>query len=187
MALAPLASVPDLPESWQLSTRAAKALGIASSAVRDAADSAISEVIGTITITAPAGSVLGLPALARDVTAVTIDGTTVTDYRNLGTALWRAVGWASEPVPVTVTGTFGLPAVPDDIVDLTVQLAVAWLQHDEQGGGSTAGLLAVGLDDASERYSDEAAGQVSPVFIPEATREWLRSRFSGGVVVVETL
>jgi hypothetical protein len=53
--------------------------------------------------------------------------------------------------------------------------------------GSTAGLVAVSIDDAREQYTEEHAGQVSPVYIPKVTRDWLRSRFSGGAFVVESL
>jgi hypothetical protein len=119
--------------------------------------------------------------------SVMVDGTAVTDYRNLGNGLWRRCGWACEPVPVTVAATFGLAEVPADIVDLTCQLAVGWLLHDAEGGGSMAGLKSVRLDDAAEAYSDESAGQVSPVFIPAVTRAWLAARFGGGVFVVELL
>jgi hypothetical protein len=86
-----------------------------------------------------------------------------------------------------VTFTHGLAVVPADIVDLTCVLAKAWLDHVADGGTSTAGLKSVRIDDAAEGYTDEAAGQVSPVFIPEVTRRWLAARFSGGVAVVETL
>jgi hypothetical protein len=76
--------------------------------------------------------------------------------------------------------------VPADIVDLTAQLATAWLRHQSEGGGSTAGLTSARLDDAAETYSAESAGQVSPVYIPAVTRQWLAARFGGGAMVVET-
>jgi hypothetical protein len=183
MALAPLADVADLPAEWADNPRAERALEVASAAVRDAAESTISEVTGTVTVPAPRGETLSL-GLVRNVTSVAIDGVTITDYKNVGGGLWRRCGWGvySE---VTITATFGLPEVPADIVDLTCQLAVGWLRHDAEGGGSTAGLTMAALDDAREGYSDEAAGQVSPTFVPQLTREWLRSRFSGGVAVVD--
>jgi hypothetical protein len=86
-----------------------------------------------------------------------------------------------------VTYTHGLATVPADIVDLTCSLAKAWLDHIAAGGGSVAGLASVRLDDAAESYTDEAASQISPAFIPEATRTWLAGRFGGGVEVVEFL
>lgn len=188
MALASLASTADLPAVWLTADDTQKALDVASAAIRDAARGPIGEVVGTVSAIAPTGRLLSLPGPVRDVTAVTIDGTAVTDYQNVISGLWRSCGWGCEPVPVLVTGTFGLPEVPADIVDLCVQLAVAWLQHRSEGGGSTAGLKSVRLDDAAEAYTDEAAGQVSPVYIPEVTHQWLAARFGGGsVVVVETL
>lgn len=187
MALAPLAVVTDLPLVWRTHVDNVTALDIASAAIREAAGSAIGEVVGTVTVPAPTGRLLSLPGPIRSVTAVTVDGTAVTDYRNVGNGLWRRYGWHCEPVEVSVTATFGLGEVPGDIADMCAQLAVAWLQNRDEGAGSTAGLKSVRIDDAAETYSDEAAGHVSPVFIPEVTRNWLRARFSGGVTVVETL
>jgi hypothetical protein len=188
MALDSLATTTDLPTAWQAHASAQRALDVASASIRDAAGVPISEVDATVTTPAPvSGTVLGLPSPVTAVSAVLVDGTVVTDYQNLGNGLWRRCGWAREPVPVTVTGTFGLAVVPADIVDLTCQLAVAWLQHQAEGGGSTAGLTSAAIDDARETYSDEFAGQISPTYIPEATRNWLAARFGGGVFVVETL
>lgn len=187
MALAPLAETTDLPTVWQSHDDADRALVVASASVRDAAGVPISEVEATVTTPAPvSGQILSLPGPITAVESVLVDGVAVTDYQNLGNGLWRR-RWACEPVPVTVTATFGLAEVPADIVDLTCQLAVAWLQHQAEGGGSTAGLTSVRLDDAAEAYSDESAGQVSPTYIPEVTRNWLAARFGGGVAVVETL
>lgn len=188
MALDPLATVADLPTVWQAHADAERALAIASASIRDAAGVPISEVDATITTPAPvSGTILGLPGPVTDVSAVLVDGVAVTGYQNLGNGLWRRCGWGCEPVPVSVTATFGLAEVPADIVDLACQLAVAWLQHQAEGGGSTAGLTSAAIDDARETYSDEFAGRVSPTYIPETTRAWLAARFGGGVFVVETL
>lgn len=187
MALSPLASTADLTARGITTGSVALALSVASSTIRDAAGSAISSVTGTVVVPAPSGRMLTLPGPVSNVTAVLIDSTAVTDYENLGNALWRRCGWSCEPVPVSVTATFGLAAVPDDIVDLTCMLAKAWLDHVAAGGGSVAGLTSAKLDDAAEGYSDEFAGQVSPIYIPDVTRRWLSARFGGGVAVVETL
>lgn len=189
MTLPPLAEPTDLPSAWAEHADAATALDVASSAIRDAAEGPISQVTGTVTIDAPGGTKLSLPSPVRDITAVTLDGSPVTDYRSLGDGLWRRCGWGDDHAPVTVTATFGLPEAPPDIVQLCVDLAVAWLQHRTSGGGSTAGLSSARIDDADETYTDEAAGQITPVFIPEATRRWLSARFggTGGVAVVETI
>jgi hypothetical protein len=159
--------------------------------VRDAAGAAISEETSTVRVNAGWGNLLGLPGPVTAVASVSVDGTTLSAdaYEVLPNGLWRRCGWAmcGAPVPVVVTYTHGLAAVPEDIVDLTCNLAKAWLDHVAAGSGSTAGLTSVRLDDAAEGYTDESAGQVSPVYIPEVTRNWLARRFGGGVEVVETL
>lgn len=185
MALDDLADVTDLPVGTTGNT--ARALKVASAAVRDAAGVPISEVTATITVDAGPGHILRIPGPIRSVDTVTFDGVEITDYLTVGTGLWRECGWGLSPVPVVVTYTFGLTEVPDDVIDLVCQLALAWLQHQAGGGGSTAGLKSVKIDDASESYTDESAGQVSPVFIPEATRTWLAQRFGGGADVVVAL
>lgn len=188
MALDSLASVADLSERGIEDGALEVALRVASAAIRDAAGVPISAVDATVTTPAPvSGNILGLPGPVTDVTSVLVDGTAVTDYQNLGNGLWRRCGWACEPVPVTVTATFGLAVVPDDIIDLTCVLAKAWLDHQAEGGGSTAGLTSVRIDDAAEAYTDESAGQISPVYLPSVTRAWLAARFGGGVFVVEML
>ena len=187
MALAPLAAVADLllrGVDTSHSTRTAKALDVASSAVRDAAGAVISEVTSTLTLNALHDTFLPLPGPVTAVTSATVNGVPVTAYENRGDGLHLSGGWSAGPIVVTFT--HGLPEVPEDIVDLTCNLATAWLNHVAEGGGSTAGLESVRLDDDAEAYSDEFAGQVSPVFIPEVTRQWLRARFGGGVTVVET-
>lgn len=187
MPLAPLADTTDLPPAWADHTDAEKAIAAASAALRAAAEGPIAAATGTVTLDAPGGTKLSLPGPVRAITAVTIDGRPVTDYRNLGDGLWRRCGWGDDHAPVTVSATFGLPEVPDDITELCVALAVAWLQHRASGGGSTAGLTSARIDDAAETYADEAAGQITPVYVPDLTRQWLRARFGSGVAVVETV
>ena len=185
MALSPLADVSDLPTG--LEGDLGRALRVASASVRDAACVAISRETSTVEVEGGRANLLRLPGPIISVASVSIDGTAVTDYEKLSYGLWRHCGWGISPKPVVVTYTHGLTEVPDDIVDLTVDLALAWLAHRAEGGGSTAGLKSVRIDDAAESYTDESAGQVSPVFIPEVTRNWLARRFGGGVEVVETL
>jgi hypothetical protein len=152
---------------------------------------AISEETSTVVVNACAGDLLSLPGPVTSVAAVAIDGTMISssDFEVLPNGLWRHCGWmvCGRPVPVSVTYTHGLADVPADIVDLCSALAVSWLEHRVAGGGSIAGLTSARLDDAAETYSAEAAAQVSPVYIPEVTRNWLARRFGGGVEVVETL
>lgn len=165
------------------------ALAVASSLIRDAAGCSISEETSTVTVTGSRSKLLSLPGPVTAVSSVAIGTSAVTDYMTLPNGLYRACGWADlcDIAQVTVTYTHGLATVPDDIVDLTCNLAKAWLDHAAAGGGSTAGLNQVAIDDAREGYTDEAAGQISPVYIPQATRDWLGRRFGGSVAVVETL
>jgi hypothetical protein len=160
---------------------------IASAAIRDAAGSSITQLTSTVQVSGGRSNLLGLPGPVRSVASVALEGVVVTDYEVLPNGLWRSCGWGSTPAPVTVTYTHGLATAPADIADLACQLAVAWLAHTAEGGGSTAGLTSVRLDDAAETYSDESAGQVSPVYIPEVTRQWLAGRFGGGPAVVSAL
>jgi len=190
MTLAPLATETDLANRGIFDTRAGIALDVVSSAVRDAAGSMIGSATSTITVPAPTGHLLTLPGPVTAVTSVAIDGYTlpVTDYRVVPNGIWLPYEWSCDrdPAPVTITFTHGLATIPADIVDLTCQLAIAWLNHTNAGGGSTAGLESAAIDDARESYTAEAAGQVSPVFIPDVTRRWLSARFGSGPVVVET-
>lgn len=188
MALDPLADTSDLPSVWRDNEDADRGLAVASSAIRDAAGCPISRLTATIKTQATPGNLLTLPGPVTEVTEVVCDGVTLgtSDYEVLPNGLWRHCGWGRTPVLVAVTCTFGLAEVPDDIVDLCCELAVAWLEHRAAGGGSTAGLVAVSIDDAREQYTEEHAGQVSPVYIPKATRDWLKARFSGGAFVVVT-
>lgn len=188
MELAPLATAADLSARGITTGNIDRALEVASAVIRDAAGVPISRVTATVTVPAPVGdTLLSLPGPISSIASVEVDGTPVTDYINAVNALWRSGGWASAPVPVKVTYTFGLGTVPADIVDLTCNLAKAWLDHVAAGGGSTAGLASVRVDDAAETYTAEGSAQVSPVYLPKATRDWLAARFGGGAVVVETL
>lgn len=180
MAIDPLASVSDLPAAWSGNARAEKALRVASSAIRDAAHSIISRGSGTVVVDGTAAQILRLPGPIVAVASVEVDGRPVTDWTVNPNGLLRRCGWGDAHTSVRVAYTYGLPEVPDDVADLCAQLAVSWLRHDEAGGGSTAGLVSVRVDDASETYTQEAAAAVSPVHIPEATARWLSARFSGG-------
>lgn len=190
MALDPLATVADLEARGVTSDDAELALAVASSLIREAAGVPISAVDATVIAVAPVrGTIVSLPGPVSEVSEVLLDGTEIeaTEYRNLGNGLWRGQGWGCEPAPVSVTATFGLETVPEDIVELTCTLAKAWIDHKTAGSGSTAGVKAARLDDAAETYTDEAAGQLSAVFLPKETRDWLSARFSGGAFVLETL
>lgn len=185
MALATLAVAADLSArgvDTSNADRVAVALEVASAAVRDAAGAVISQTTSTLTFHGHHETLLALPGPITDVAAVTIDGTAVTEYEIEHDGLYLASSWGSGDISVTFT--HGLPTVPADIVDLTCQLAIAWLGHTAQGGGSTAGLTSVRIDDAAESYNDESAGQVSPAYIPSVTRQHLRARFGTAAQVI---
>jgi hypothetical protein len=184
MAHAPLATVADLSQRDISGSQLEVALDVASAKVREAADAVISQTTSTLTLNPHNFSFLPLPGPVTAVSAVTLAGAPVTAYELESDGLYLASGWGRGAISVTFT--HGLVEVPSDIVDLTCNLAKAWLDHQAEGGGSTAGLTSVRLDDAAEGYSDESAGQVDPVYIPEITRRHLRARFGGGATVVGT-
>ncbi len=186
MALTSLAALADLPSAWAADSDAQRALDVASSAIRDAAGAVIGpSQTSTITIRRPGcESLLRLPAPIVSVASVSVDGSAVTDYVLDDEGLYRCGGWAGDELEVTYT--HGLAEVPADIVSMCTGLAVAWLLHRDGGGSSSPGVKSVKIDDGAEAYTDEAAGQVSPVFIPDVTRQWLRARFGSAVAVVST-
>lgn len=189
MSLSALLVKGDLPFAYGNHPDAERAIAVASAAVRDAAGSAITQETSTVVVPGGPQTLLRLPGPVISVGSVSYDGSTLTasSYEVLSEGLWRAQGWGYGPFPVTVTNlVHGLATVPADVTDLVAQLATAWLKHQDAGGGSTAGLQSVKVDDASETYTAEASGQVSPVYIPAATRAWLAARFGGGPAVVST-
>lgn len=192
MALDPLATVDDLP-AGALGTpeEQAAALEVASALIRDAAGCPISQVTATILLVADSANLVSLPIPTSEVASVTPVGgsaLSASSYVAMPEGLWSSCGWGYGPTPLHVDCTFGLPVVPPDIVDLAVALAMTWLQHHiNPTSESPAGVTSIRLDDAAETYSDEHAGQVTPVYVPEKTADWLRQRFGGGVTVVSTL
>lgn len=187
MAHAPLAVAADLTARGVDVSNTARintALAVASAAVREAADAVISEVESTLTLRGSCDTFLQLPGPVTAVSAVTLAGAVVTAHEVETDGLYLGSGWGRGDIVVTFT--HGLAEVPADIVDLTCDLAKEWLDHQDDGGGSTAGRTSLKVDDFAEGYSDESAGQVSPVYVPELTRNWLRARFGGGATVVGT-
>ena len=110
MALEPLATVDDL-EARGLTVDPGETsivnvyLGVASTAVREAAGTAITRTTSTITLEGVPGQRLTLPgAPIVSVDSVKVDGRTVTDWRLRSERLWRAAGWCGwEPSEVEVT------------------------------------------------------------------------------------
>lgn len=196
MALAPLAKAADLSiKGVDVSNVALVALmlDVASSVIRDAAGSTISEETSTASILAPQGRWLTLPGPVTTVTTVLIDGEADSDWKFVGGMLWRAGGWAQcEPVNVTVTFTHGYTEVPADIVNLCADLAKLGIEasSDEPGTSSVLPASAVSasysIDDYTERiqYAEEARSLME---LADVTKAWLAARFGGGVYVTSEL
>ncbi|MEU6295012.1 hypothetical protein [Streptomyces erythrochromogenes] len=197
MALLPLAGIEDLsqrglavePEETGITE---VYLGVASTAVREAAGAPISSTTSTLTVEGESGQWLRLPGLP--VTAVAtakIDGVTVTDWRLRSGMLWRSAGWTNcdGPAEVEVTYTHGLAAVPADIIDLVCRMAAAALvsyRAQEDGSG-----LAAGKTITSERLGDWAVtyaadGRVSEMELSQGWTERLAARFGGGLTVARS-
>jgi hypothetical protein len=126
-----------------------------------------------ITLVGLPGAWLDLPQ--RPVTAVSevdIDGeelTASTDYKLLGSRLWRAAGWASclwEPSVVTVTYSHGYPAGHQ-----ALQLARAAVLSLIKGVyGNPGGATRVAIDDYSEAYEALSAQMDASPFLAERLR-----------------
>ena len=191
MALAPLATSADLSvrgvdvSNTQLVDQM---LAAASEAVRDAAGSPISQHTSTVTVEAGPGRSLRLPAQpVTAVSAVSIDGSAVTDWRLVSGALWRVCGWQDgrEPALVTVTFTHGLLDVPADIVALVCDFAIAGMNTATDGAKSGITGRSTSLDDYSEavQYAQNVDSMASVMEVPERTGRMLRARFGGGIYV----
>jgi hypothetical protein len=127
MALAPLATLADMAArgvavSVDEAPAVAVYLDVASTLVRDAAGSPVSQVTSVVTLEGSGGRLHlpGKPVTA--VSAVSIDGVAVSDWKLLSGALARSCGFP-DGSEVEVTYTHGLAEVPADIVDLVCRLA----------------------------------------------------------------
>lgn len=197
MALTPLAGIEDL-SARGLALEVAETpivevyLDVASTAVRTAAETPISETTSTVTVEGEAGQWLRLPGLpVTAVTSVKLDGTTVTDWRLRSGMLWRAAGWTGYdgPSEVEITYTHGLPVVPADIVDLVCRMAAAALnayRSEADGAG-----LAAGREVTSERLGDWAVtyaadGRITEMELSQSWAERLTARFGGGASLVRS-
>lgn len=194
MALTPLAAVADLTArgiDTSDTDRINALLASASSAVRDAAGSAISRETSTVTLWTEASRRIELPARpVASVASVTLDGVAVTDYRLRGSALWRDCYWQlphDTPGELEVTFTHGYATVPADIVDLVCSLVAAGLAAAEEAYDPKRGKSYERIDDY--QYGMQTGGDelVSPMELPERTRAWLRSRFGTGSTVMGTV
>ncbi|ADE43453.1 head-tail adaptor [Streptomyces phage phiSASD1] len=195
MALAPLATVADL-EARGVTVAAEEAvflaatLDSASTVVREAAGSPISEATSTVELEGETGSRLRLPGLpVRSVSEVLLDGVPVTGWRLRSGALWREAGWSHGcgPSAVSVTYVHGLPEVPADIVDLVCRMAGQALLSFRENEDALSALADKPL--AQERIGDWSATyafapEFSVMEIPEKMRRRLAARFGGTIAAV---
>ncbi len=192
MALGALATTADLQARGIATTDIAGVealLDSASEAIRDAAGSIISRAESTIKLSGTGDYWLTVPlSPIHAVTAVAIDGGTVSDFRLREGRLWRASGWQVTPEPpeVTLTVDHGFDEVPADIIDLCCSLVAAGLAAKEGGYDPERGLSSMSIDDYREGYTKGDDEILNPLELPQRTREWLRQRFGGGSYVVST-
>lgn len=160
-------------------------LAVASSLVREAAGSPILATTATFTIWATQFSHwLGMAERVRPVTAVTavtVEGVATTGYRLIDGDLWLSDTWCiGDPAQVVVTGTVGLPEVPDHIKQLVVDLAVLGITTVGSGALDPR-VITESIDDYSVTFASGAEAVSSAMTIPEGTRRALRRQFGGGV------
>lgn len=188
MALDPLATVADLSAYSVDTTNMALVtalLASVSEAVREAAGSPISSVTSTITLTGSRERWLALPGgPVTAVTAVSLDGEPVADWRLRDGRLWRRCGWQGwcEPSEVDVTYTHGLAVVPADIVRLVCMYVAAGVAQGGSGYDSR--------NKAYERIDDYQVGflqggdeVVDHTELTQRTKDDLAARFGGGAYV----
>lgn len=192
MALAPLATVADLtalgvtvdPDEEDAVNAY---LAAASSLVRTAAGSPISETTSTVVLEGSPATRLRLPGLpVRSASAALIDNQPATGWRLVSGALYRAAGWQPGPEPseVTVTFTHGLTDVPDDIKDMVCRLAGQALSALRSGDATARAIESERIGDYQATYADVETGTMS---LSDVQRSRLAARFGGGVKVVRTL
>lgn len=192
MALAPLATVADLEVRGVTVSPDEEAavnafLATASSLIRAAAGSPISETTSTIVLEGGPGSRLRLPGPpVRSVSAVLVDGQVATGWKLASGALVGAAGWQPGPGPseVTVTYTHGLPEVPADIVDMACRLAGQALAALRSGDATARAIESERIGDYQAKYADTETGTMA---LSGFQRSRLASRFGGGIGVVRAL
>ncbi|QDH92113.1 head-tail adaptor [Streptomyces phage Dubu] len=156
-------------------------LDVASTLVRDAAGSPISQTTSTVVLEGEPGPRLFLPGPpVRSVSAVLVDGQAVTGWKLASGALVRAAGWRPGPDPseVTVTYVHGLPTVPSDIVDLVCRLVGQALVSYRSGETLSRAVQTERIGDYQVTYADTETGTMS---LTSFQRDRLAARFGGGV------
>lgn len=189
MALNPLATTADLqvrgitiPDGIDVN----RLLVAASTVVREAAGAPISQLTSTVTLPGSHSRWLDLPGgPVTEVTSITVNGVEVTNWTLEDGAVFRDSGWqfferpwpwTAAPTRVEVTYTHGLAEVPEDIVDLVCSLVAMRLAAPYDVDPRVASEA---IDDYRVSFTAADDGPLPVMQLPEATRTWLRNRFSG--------
>lgn len=189
MALAPLATSADLSARGvdvSNTSLVGAMLAVASSVVRQAAGSPISETTGTVTVWATDGSQwLDLPRLTKDVSSVKIDGAATTDYTWAGARLFRVCGWGSSYSPrrIDVTLTQGYADVPEHVVQLVCDLAILGMNTAGEGAHDPR-VWVESIDDYRVTFNQKADLLSSAMELPPATRKALAAMFGSSAGMV---
>lgn len=200
----PLATPTDLAALLKVDPYAGEELTQVTSLL-DRASSEIRSTIGQH-VTRVENETITLPAYGREqmldlpqqpvvsVSAVQIDGVTVTDYKPVGGQLFRRRGWLStfgtfcdDPSVVTVTYTHGIVGVPEELNTLCCALAAAAKAQIDEGGGTLGPLPGVSTESIDDYRVGFVTGPDAPphvMTIPEEAAERLRSRYGTGVTLV---
>jgi hypothetical protein len=189
MALDPLATIADLEARGVTVDPSETAvvgtyLDVASSLIRQAAGSTISAVESTITLEGRGGRLPlpGQPVTA--VSAVSVNGVAVTDYKLLSGWLAAPCGFHTADL-VTITYTHGLPNVPADIIDLACRLAGQALAAYRSGDPTPRAVTSERIGDYSVTYADTDTGNMT---LSDSQVSRLAARFgSGGGVTVRSI
>lgn len=188
MALSPLATIADLiargvtvaaEETVAVNTY----LDVASAHVRAAARSPISQVTSSVELEGRGGRLTlpGQPVTA--VSAVSVDGVAVTDYKLRSGALTRPCGFADGSA-VDVTYTHGLAAVPADIVDLVCRMvgqALVKFRQSPEAALADKPVIQERIGDYSVTYGYSVT--FSDMELPRYLRDSLAARFGGGAAL----
>jgi hypothetical protein len=155
-------------------------LAVASAAIRDAAGSNISQSTVTVLLDGTCEQRLRLPgAPVSAVHAVTLDEVPLLDFRLSNGALWRSAGWRGDEVSVTYT--YGIPAVPADIVDLACRMAAQSLAAFRGGDPAARPVTSERIGDYAVTYADTESGTMT---LTDSQRNRLAARFGAGPGVV---
>lgn len=193
-----MALLPDLASSSDLSARGANVsnaalvavmLAVASSTVRQAAQSPILETESDVTLWATDEDryldLPGKPVTAVDTVVLDGDALDADDYKLVNGRLWRLGGWGyrCEPIEVTATVTHGFAAVPPHIKQIVCDLAIAGMAAASAGAHDPR-VLVESIDDYSVTFAQGGEAVATAMELPRATKQAIRKQFGGGAAMV---